>query len=162
MMPGTMNADEALEMAISIEQKGEAFYRAAAAATQDEDLKRLLRALAQWESGHRDTFSRMRDKPSMSGAAESASDLREQAQKYLWALTEYCPMLSDDDSEAQLTGSESAKEILQVARDLEEATILLYVGVRDLASGPAEKQQIDQIIHEEMRHLTMLSEGTRS
>ena len=161
-MPDTVSADEAFEMAMRIEQRGEAFYRAAAAATHDDDVKRLLRALAQWEGTHRDTFSRMRDNPSRSGAVPSPSDLRDQAEKYLWALTKCCPALSGDDSQVQLTGSESAKEVLQVALDLEKATILLYVGVRDLVSEPAEKQQIDQIIHEEMRHVTMLSTGTRS
>ena len=161
-MPNVLNADEALEMAVRIEQKGEAFYRAAAAAVHDDDVKRLLRALAQWESCHYDTFSRVRDSSSRSGAGLGPSDLRDEAGKYLRALTQCYPILSGEHSEAQLTGSESAKEVLQMAIDLEKATMLLYVGVRDLLSGSAETQEIDQIIHEEMNHLTMLSEGMRS
>lgn len=161
-MPDTLNADEALEIAVRIEQKGEAFYQAAAAAMRDDDVKRLLDALAQWESCHQDTFSRMRESSSGSDAGLTPSDRRDEAGKYLRALTECCPMLSDEPSEAQLTGNESAKEVLQMAADLEKGTILLYVGLRDLVAGSAERQQMDQILHEEMEHLAMLSKGMRS
>ena len=56
-----------------------------------------------------------------------------------------------------LTGDESMKDIIRIALDLENKSILYYVGVREIVKVPHEKDKIDTIIGEERKHVAQLT-----
>ena len=56
----------------------------------------------------------------------------------------------------QLTGQETLEEILHTAIQLEQDSILFYLGIRDSVSETAGKKKVDTIITEEMGHISTL------
>ena len=57
----TFNAGEVLEIALQIERNGRKFYTRAAQGTTDEQAKKILQTLADWELEHEAIFKGMLD-----------------------------------------------------------------------------------------------------
>jgi len=55
-----------------------------------------------------------------------------------------------------LTGEETMEQILQIAIELEQKSILFYVGLRDLVPENLGRDRVDTIIEEEKGHVAAL------
>jgi rubrerythrin len=57
-----------------------------------------------------------------------------------------------------LEGGRSTTDVLAKALQLEKDTIIYYLGVRDTVPAKLGADRVDEIIREEMGHVTLLSE----
>ena len=151
------NADEVLEMAEQIERNGVKYYRKAAESMSDPDEKKLLLTLADMEVEHEKIFARMRADLPSDDQESTTFDPNNESALYLQAMANANVFdMSKDPSEA-LTGAESMDDILKTAIGMEKESIVFYVGLRQLVPPTLGKDNIENIIKEEMSHITLLS-----
>jgi len=58
---------------------------------------------------------------------------------------------------AQLTGKESVEDILKTAMGMEKDSIVFYLGFKDAVPGKSDRESIERILKEELKHLAQLS-----
>jgi rubrerythrin len=151
------NADEILEMVIRIEQNGAKFYRRAAEGFTNETVRKTLLDLAVMEDGHEKTFAEMKEKLSDKEHAPTVFDPEGQAAGYLQAMADGHVFDVTTDPSETLTGNESWREIIKKAIALEKDSIVFYTGIRELVPESLGKDKIEEIIREEMGHVTLLT-----
>jgi rubrerythrin len=160
-MAERLNADEVFEMACHIERNGAKFYRRAALLAGDADARALLDELAAMEEQHERDFTALRERlrkeqpewrsPMTDASAETDPSL------YLRAAAEGHVFDVRSDPADQLTESDSLASILQVAIGLEKDSVVYYVGIKEAMPPKLGREKLDEIIRQEMGHITMLS-----
>ena len=156
-MSATFHVDEILEMAEEIERNGAKFYRKAADGAAGESSRDVLLNLAAMEDDHEKTFAAMRHELSAKEQAATTFDPDGQAALYLQAMADGHVFDVKTDPSEVLTGSETAAEILKTAIGLEKDSIVFYLGMQDLVGKTLGRERMDDIIKEEMSHITLLS-----
>ena len=155
------NADEIYQMAEQIEVNGENFYREMAEQVSDAEIRKLFLDFAAMEVGHKVVFSSMRQALAGKDRGQTVFDPEGEAALYLGALadqrvfgkgTEDAFTLSEN-----LNEDEKLKKIFWAAAGREKESIVFYLGMKDLVRDDLGKNKIDDIIHEEMKHLRILS-----
>ena len=154
-------ADEIFEMAEQIELNGAKYYRKAAAGASDLRVRQLLVGLAAMEDRHERVFTDLRKHLTEQQKQPITFDPEDQAGAYLRALADGSVFDVSADPSERLTGKETAEEIYRTAIGLEKDSIVFYVGVLDMVTQPLGKDRIDDILKEEMRHVSMLSNELR-
>ncbi len=152
----TFNADEIFEMAEQIERNAAKFYREAAAKTSDRQVKSIFLNLAAMEDGHLRTFQEMRKGLSDQERGGTTFDPDNEAVMYLQALADSKGFEGMRSPVQKLTGKESPRELLEIAIGAEKNSVLYYVGLRDLVTTQTERERVETITREEMRHLADL------
>jgi rubrerythrin len=148
------NVDEILAMAEEIERNGAEYYARAAQITEGEEKKAKLQKLAEMERNHERIFAEMR----ASQPAEQASfDPDGEAGRYLGAIVDGKVFDYQSAPAADLAGK-SLVDIYRKAIDLEKDSIIFYLGIRELVPEGFGNAQMDDIIHEEMGHIVLLSD----
>lgn len=155
------NADEILQIAEQIERNGSRFYRMAGTGMADARIKQVLTGLATMEDRHERTFADLRSELSDKEREGTVYDPHGETEAYLRVLADGCVFDVHADPAEQLTGKESPEQIFTKAIQLEKDSIVFYLGIRDMVSENLGKKRIDDIIHEEMSHITTLSEQLR-
>lgn len=56
----------------------------------------------------------------------------------------------------ELTGNETAREIIEIALEAEKEMVVFYVGLKDMVHFKVEKGQVEEIIIEELGHIRTL------
>jgi len=140
---------ELIDIAIKIEQNGEAVYRESAKKVSDPEFSTILSWMADQEVTHAQLFSQMK---SRSRSDEPIAD-----EELNMALIETFIMgqsfsLSDKD----FSNFDQLNQILVSAIEFEEDTILFYQMLQTFVSGEQEQEQIDTIIAEETKHVALL------
>ena len=79
-----------------------------------------------------------------------------QGAMYLQALADARIFDVTVDPSQKLTGKESAADVLRTAIGLEKDSVAFYVGMKDMVPTELGKDKIDEIIVEEMSHVTIL------
>jgi rubrerythrin len=153
-MSDFFSADEVFEMAQEIERKGAEFYRTAAGLAKKRVTADLLEEMARWETGHLEMFTALRTQYAKQD--ESVNESGETGE-YLRALADSEIVDLQMDPAEVFTGDESMSEIVQMALKMEKESIIFYLGVKEMVSKPEDKEQVKQIITEEMRHIAFLS-----
>jgi rubrerythrin len=151
------NADEIFEIAQQIERNGAKFYRRAAEGFKDKRLKGLVGELASMEDKHLELFTTMRENIADAGKTPTVFDPEGEAALYLAAMADARIFDVKVDPSSKLTGRESVSDVLRIAIGLEKDSVVFYLGMRDLVPPKFGRGQIEQIINEEMRHVTILS-----
>ena len=156
------NADNILEMAETIEKNGADFYRDAALKVHDKNAKQALLDLAREEDEHFRIFSGIRNTLSEQQKRNPGFSVPTDVSGYLHALANTKIFfekeilspddLSDTDSSALL------KSIYLSALRAEKDSIVFYVGLKEMVPEAFGRSKVDEIIQEEMRHLTQLSQ----
>lgn len=149
------SADEIFALAEQIERNGVKFYTRAAEAAGDAESKRLLLDLAGWEREHVKAFGAMRADFAAKGGA-AALDAGGEAELYLRAMADGRVFDVRGDPSASLTGAETLADILRTAMGLEKDSIVFYLGMKEMVSARQDKEKVDAIIKEEMRHVVVL------
>jgi len=155
-MPATFNADEILEMAEQIEKNGAKFYRQAAQKTADGQTKKMLLDMAAMEDGHLKIYQEIRKGLNAWEKEEIVFDPDNQSVKYLQAMAEARGYEGKITPTKELTGSETPKEILEIALNAEKESALFYLGLKELVPERAGREKIENIILEELSHITTL------
>jgi rubrerythrin len=150
-----VQAADALEMAMGIEQSGEAFYRAAATQAQSAEVKALFEDLAEQEVWHYKVFGKlaneMRNTPLMS------ADEWDEYQGYLQATVQSALFEGPDKALAAAQEVADEKEAVRMAMGFEKETILFFYNVRDVVSE-ADQKTLDRVIAEEKAHVRRLAD----
>jgi len=64
--------------------------------------------------------------------------------------------------EKELTGKETPKEIINIAVNSENESVVFYLGLKELVPAKAGRDKIEKIIMEEINHITVLLKRLRS
>ncbi len=154
------NATEILDIAIRIERNGAAFYRKAAEARQSNEDRSFLLDLAAMEEDHERIFAGIRENlPNKPDNTFAPPD--EESGLYLEAMADYHGGEGNLPAADQLTGNETLVEIIRIAIDLEQKSILYYDGLRPMVPPDLGRDRVDQVIAEERRHVAVLQRELR-
>ena len=145
------NADEVFEIAEQIERNGADFYRSVAEKVKDESKKKLLLDLAEMEDEHEETFKSLRSKLSMDEKIQTTFDPEGDSERYLRALADTRVFYEKD------VDTTSLKEILKSAITAEKDSIVFYLGMKNVVPAHLGKEKLEDIIKEEMGHISLLS-----
>ena len=151
------NADEIFEMAEQIEKNGARFYRKAAEGFEDSGTRDTLLNLASWEDEHLKLFSDMRANMPDKDRGWEMFDPEGQTALYLRAMADGHVFDVKTDPSERLTGKEPLEEIYRTAMGMEKDSIVFYQGMREMVPERLGKDKIEDVIKEEMRHVTILS-----
>jgi rubrerythrin len=158
MMSIQFRADEIFEMAEQIERNGARFYRKAAeGCAPDERIQKLLRHLADMEDDHEKTFHQMRKNLPDKDRGWDLFDPEDQAAQYLQAFAGGHVFNVREDACDRLSGTEKLEDILKIAIGMEKNSIVFYRGIQEMIPAKLGREKIDDIIKEEMKHITILS-----
>ena len=157
----TYTADEIFEMAEEIERNAAEFYREAAEKCSNEDTKKLLLDMSAIERDHLETFQNMRENLS---AEEGLSifDPLGRSTIFLQAMADARTWEGRISPIQDLSGNETAKNIIEIALEAEKEMIVLYVGLKDMVYFKAGKDKVEGIIIEELGHISALLKMLKS
>lgn len=147
-------AAEAINMALRIEQNGEAFYRGIAEKFQDPALKATMEDLAIQEQRHYQAFMKLSGYV-MEPPSHSVQDWEEYTQ-YLQAAIDNAIFAGPDKALAMAKSVANVQEALQMALGFEKDTLLFYYDLRELMREP-DRPLVNEIIREEKAHVRRLS-----
>ncbi|MFC2119099.1 ferritin family protein [Bacteroidota bacterium] len=145
------NADEIFEMACQIEKNGYNFYLSAAESVDDEEGKLLLTELADMEKQHQSTFEQLRAQLNKDEKERTTFDPDN-------LMYKYCASMADMHvfNDANITDG-NLRSILKRALRAEKDTIAFFVGMKYLIPENLGRNQIDNIIKEEISHINLLT-----
>ena len=145
------NADEVFEIAEQIERNGANFYRTVAEKVSDTGKKQLLTDLAEMEDEHEQTFKSLRSQLTTDEKIQTTFDPEGESERYLRALADTRIFY---EKEVDTT---SFEDILKSAITAEKDSIVFYLGMKEVVPAHLGKQKLDDIIKEEMEHISLLS-----
>jgi rubrerythrin len=119
-------------------------------------MKTLFEDLAVMEDGHAEVFSAMRGRLTEQQKEPTVFDPDDQIGLYLQAMADgkgYEGKLSPDQ---ELTGRETAEQVLNIALRAEHKSVVVDVGLKALVRGDQAEAQVEKIIQEEMGHIATL------
>jgi rubrerythrin len=151
------NADDIFQMAEQIERNGRDFYSLAANRAAESRTAQFLLGLAAMEAEHEKIFAGLRAGLSEQERKATVPDPDDQAGAYLRAWADGHVFEVRKSPAEKLTGREKVGDILRIAIGLEKDSIVFYLGMKDAIPERLGRSRIDQIIKEEMNHLSSLS-----
>lgn len=157
-MSVVLSAEEIFEMAMQIEKSGYAYYSTIADATSNQGLKELFHYLAGEEQRHYRFFEKL------SKEVENFSitqDDWEQISEYIQATTDSRFFFGEDKAISLAKKTGDAQEALDVAIGFEKDTLLFFYEIKN-ATPSHSQEAAQQIIDEEKRHVTLLSEKKKT
>lgn len=153
----SFNADEVFNMAERMEQDAAAYYHTAAEKVAYPGARQMLLDLAAWEEEHESSFADLHKKLAASAREDHTFDPYDEALQYLNALVDDS-IFDASSSPLEETGPEpSFENILRFALGKEKETINFYTGLRQLVPANLGKDDVEKIIQEEMKHVTILN-----
>jgi rubrerythrin len=148
-----LTGDEIIEIAMRLEERGEAFYNAAAQEATTAEIKALFEELALQEQYHHRAFQQMgRDLVQLTLSDEQW----EQFQAYSGVLLDQRIFDKPDAALGEASGAKNEREALQAALDFEQETLQFFRELQVVVKG-ADRQTIERIIGEEEYHAKRLS-----
>jgi rubrerythrin len=155
----TFNAEEILEIAEQIERNGGKFYQKAAQnIKENENARRMFLELAKMEQQHEESFKQMRESLIDDNERQQIYyDPDDENSLYLAAMADGSVFDHTKDPSAMLQGDETASDILSMAIGLEKDSVVFYLGIKEAVPSVFGKDRVDQIIKEEMSHITLLA-----
>lgn len=148
------SGSELLELAVSIEKNGAAFYQALAEKTQDKSPQAIYEHLAAEEIKHEQTFRGML---ATVGSYQPPEDYAEDYRLYLKSLADSSVFTSVAQARQKATRASSQAEALDIGIQAEKDSILFYNEMQNLVK-PADQPTILDIINQERAHLHQLSQ----
>jgi rubrerythrin len=157
----TFTADEIFEIAEEIESNATEFYREAAERCSNEDTRNLLLGLSAIENKHLKTFQKMREKLAEKEGLSILDPLGHSAM-YLQSMADARTWEGRKSPTQDLSGNETVKEIFEIALEAEKEMVVFYVGLKDLVYFKADKDKVEEIILEELSHISALLNRLKS
>jgi rubrerythrin len=157
----SFSADEVFEMAMDIEKNGEAYYRKALGLAKSASVKAVFDELMVQEQHHYAIFKELRDKLPPRMSLPTVADPESEEYLYLDALVK--SRLFNTAREAEALAAKSANEIeaLKSALTFEKDTVLFFQMMKAMTDERLGRNEIDQIIEEEHRHIVRISKAIK-
>jgi rubrerythrin len=145
-------ARDVLDIALRLEKNSEQFYRRASEETPVAGLGPLFRSLADEESRHGRWFEELRQLPS--GSSEDSGVQEVNGTR----LQDFVGRQTFSLGEADLSSLETVEEVIELAIEFENDTIIFYEMLQAFVDDPEALARLDEIIAEERRHVQLLQE----
>ena len=152
-----MNPEEIVEIACQIERNGAAFYRSAALRVKDPASQKLLLELADFEDKHISLFDDMRERKEVMDQLRVDAD--NEAGRYLQALAGAHIFSEKQNPGVRIREDMTPHDVFRMAIEFELSAVLFYQGIREVLTDDSQKGKLDDLVREEMRHVTILSNG---
>lgn len=145
---------EVIEMAVTTERSGQAFYQSASKLARKNNLKELFQCLAEEEEKHLKTFQDFYD--TLKKKAEITPYNWEEAKLYLEALVDSKFFASPEKAINLVKEAEDELEVIYAAIDFEKDTLLFFYQILDMMRSQ-EQELVKRIIEQEKKHIQRLS-----
>jgi rubrerythrin len=152
-----LTGNEIIEIAVNLEESGEAFYTAAADKAVDGAIEALFRELAAQERLHRRTFQGMIAPADHAVEFVLSPEQWDEFQVYTDALLRQSFFASPENALNRAAEAGDAQEALRAAIRFEKESLLFFYELRDVVRG-ADREAVSRIIQEERRHIQRLTE----
>jgi rubrerythrin len=156
-MPQEFNIDEIFTIAVDIEKNGEKYYRRAAELATDQDARKLLSDLADWENGHIKIFSDLHARMRDAGDKGITWDPYGEVELYLQAVANRQVFTGEQDVAMFADSHSSLKEVLEFALAREKDAVVFYTSL-DMVVGDVSEGKVNAIIKEEVSHIRLITE----
>jgi len=153
----SLNAIEVFEIAERMERNSVNFYRKAAKAFTDENLSAILHSLSEFEKEHEKNYANMRKQISTKEWDLITFDPENEIALYLQKIADSHVFDPKKDPAAQLKDKGTIADILNFAIESEKNSIIFYLGLKNYVPATTGKNKVDEIINEEMSHITELN-----
>lgn len=148
----SFSPDEAVRLAIQVEQTGLEFYKGLREKTNRKEIRALLDTLIAEEGKHKEFFERLLSRIKDRFVTESSSG---EYAAYMQALGREAVFTDDRLRQSLKKTIKTADEIFELAVKLEADSIMLYQQIlRNLAR---DKKVLKKIIEEEQHHYAAVS-----
>jgi rubrerythrin len=148
-----LTGDEVIEIAVHLEESGEAFYNAAAEKATTPGVKALFEDLAVQEQYHRRAFQQMgHDGVQFALSPEQWDEF----QAYTDALLKQSFFAKPENALNLAAQAEDERSALQAALDFEKEAMLFFYELQNVVRAPSQ-QTVERIIQEEKQHIRRLS-----
>jgi len=155
------NADEIFQMAERMEQNAAAYYHAAAEKVEYPGARQMFIELASWEEKHEKTFSKLHEQLTQKAKDKVTFDPYDEAGQYLEALADESVYDTSTSPLEKIGARPSFVDILRFAIGKEKDAITFYTGIKQMVPKDFGENQVQKIIQEEMKHVTVLNEQLR-
>jgi rubrerythrin len=146
------SAQEVFDLAIKIEENGEAYYRQAVQAVGDSSIKELLQWLADEEARHRKYFLELKMAAKPGGEADWAELV---SGAFLQsAVSDHAFSLDDID----FFTIRDPGELLRIAIGFEEDSLAFYEILQTFVTEADIARHVREIMKEEKRHIELIEE----
>jgi len=150
------NAEEILEMACQIERNGAKYYRLAAEQVTDETAKEMLLEFAVMEDDHEKIFQIMKN--NLQSNPIPAEYLTAEAMGYIRVIADKHVFPADKDPSSDIPANATLQELLTVALNMENVSILFYLGLMEAMPEDWGHKNVRMIIREEMKHVALIND----
>ncbi|MBI9081993.1 MAG: ferritin family protein [Desulfobacterales bacterium] len=140
-----------LDIAVKIEENGEAYYRRALKSVSDPDLVRMFQWLAEEEAAHADRFADMRTR--IDDASKEDSQLAGIGRALLRDAVSEKGFSLDDTEAADIS---RVKTLIDLSVTFEQDTVDFYNLLRPFVADAQDRQLLDEIIAQENEHIKRL------
>ncbi|UCF95289.1 MAG: ferritin family protein [Desulfobacterales bacterium] len=148
--------DEILDLAIRIEQNGEAVYRDAIKEISQPELVSLLEWMADEEVTHARWFAELK----MKIATSSANPFVEEMSRALFA--DLLGEKSFSHQDVDFSQVDDLDELIAIFIEFERDTVIFYETLQPFIEDEDTREHLKKIIAEENNHITQLMEFTSS
>jgi rubrerythrin len=148
-----LTGDEIIEIAVRLEESGEAFYNAVAEKAATAGVKALFEDLAVQERYHRRVFQQMAH-----GTVELAlsPEQWDEFQAYTGALLQSSFFARPENALSRAAEAKDERSAMQAALDFEKEAILFFQELHNAVRGQGQ-QTVERIVQEEKQHIQRLS-----
>lgn len=149
-----LTGQEVVEIAIQLEERGEAFYAAAAERASTAGVRALFQDLAAQERAHRKAFQQLSE-----GAAELAlaPEQWDEFRAYTGALLGQSFFAAPGSGLNMAAAAGDERSALQAALAFEKEAILFFHELEAAVRGPGLRT-VQRIVEEEKRHVQRLAQ----
>ena len=149
-----LQAGDIVELAMQIEQSGEAFYRAVAKKAETPEIGAFFVDLANEEVKHFMTFGKLAE--SVKDAPLLSDDEWEQYVKYVEATVQSAFFEGPEKALALAETVTGEKEAIRMAIAFEKETLVFFMDLHEIATGQSQ-EPIARIIAQERNHIRRLA-----
>jgi rubrerythrin len=151
---GSFSDLEALKMAEGMEKEGLAFYSAAEAAVEGDELKSTFRTLADEESKHLKTFEDMAGELASARTEEYWDD--PDVDSYIRAVVSQKVFPRPDLAAGSVSGMSGAADAFRFALQAEKDTVLFYNLCAESARAKEVRDAFYSLAREERKHVALM------
>ena len=161
MMTITFTADEIFEIAEQMERNAADFYYEASERCPNKDIRDFMLGMSKIENKHLKTLQSIREKFAEKEGL-SIFDPLGRSTMYLQAIADARTWEGRINPTQVLTGNETIREIIEIALESEKEMVVFYVGLKDMVYFKAGKDKVEEIILQELSHITALVRKLKS
>ncbi len=155
-MEKSLNAIDALKIAIKQEQDGNNYYTKVAKIVEDKDLSKLIKRLAKDEAEHEKIFKNFLNQLEKNGDTQEF-EFQESIANFLSVFVDTVFEKKIQDVDKLIKKMKSDLDILDHAIANEKDTLIFFMELKNISMNKHTGKIFDKIIQEEREHIVSLT-----